>query len=361
MNLSLEQLVEFMRRLREKIRQKKISTYKTIAMVVLFFTVMNTVFFAVMGYYLIGAYSTANGTDPDRLYIILYIMLGIFAVLVSYLFYRFIVIPVRNIEFGIKNIIDGNPQLPEGKIPSFYKTIYSDLYAMTEQLEKLMRDEYNANILRKQAELSALQSQINPHFLYNTLEAIRGQALVQGATDIERMSKALADFFRYSISKKDDLVTLDQELKNTDSYIVIQQIRFNNKFIIKKQIDPDVLGCMIPKLIIQPIVENAIMHGLELKQGVGTLTIRSFQTQTRVLVYIEDDGLGISAPTLKKISKTLKSGGNNDFLAPEQGKKHIGLANVNNRIKIIFGEEYGIHVYSTKNVGTTVEIALPIN
>ena len=124
--------------------------------------------------------------------------------------------------------------------------------------------EYNALICQKQAEINALQSQINPHFLYNVLDSIRGQALSERSVELASMTEALATFFRYSISKKGNMVSLADEMKNVDNYLFIQRFRFGNKIeIIKKIEDEELMNCLIPKLTLQPIVENAIYHGLE--------------------------------------------------------------------------------------------------
>jgi sensor histidine kinase YesM len=268
--------------------------------------------------------------------------------------------PIIHIEKVIHGIVEGGITIDTFNIekasPLF--TVYSDLNIMIEKLRDLLLREYNANMMKKQAELVALQSQINPHFLYNTLESIRGQAISHGMEDIEIMTKALSDLFRYSITKKGNLVTLEEELQNVSNYLLIQQYRFSNKFLIVNKVDADTLSYRIPKLLIQPIVENAIHHGLETKIGQGTVTIIAFRPENRLVVNIQDDGMGIEHERLVEM---------NDILVKVKAQQEdtgsglkIGLINANERIKLNFGNEYGLRLYSSKDIGTRVEIVLPL-
>lgn len=237
--------------------------------------------------------------------------------------------------------------------------LYRDLNSILNTLEELVAKESKAVLLKKQAELDALQSQINPHFLYNTLESIRGQAMVYGIREIEMMTKALANLFRYSISSEGSMVPFSMELKNIDNYLMIQRCRFNNKFEKVERIDKDTLDCMIPKLLIQPIVENAIHHGLEPKLGSGILTIKAYRTQKRLLIHVVDDGLGMEDKKAAAINEALRKG-NEDGAAANATGMRVGIVNVNERIRLAFGDEYGLHIYSTAHVGTDVEIVLPV-
>lgn len=235
--------------------------------------------------------------------------------------------------------------------------------SMFTHIRESMNREYTAEILKKQAELFALQSQINPHFLYNTLESIRGQALMEGVEEIADMTEALSTFFRYSISKRGNLVSLEDELKNVENYFIIQQYRFSNKFcfaLIYDEDEDDILEYKLPKLTIQPIVENAIYHGLETKVGQGSITTRIITTAKRLIINISDDGVGIDKTTLNSLNERL-----NNCMKETQDSgngRHTGIAllNVNQRIKLYFGEQYGISVSSTPMLGTNVEIVMPL-
>lgn len=224
----------------------------------------------------------------------------------------------------------------------------------------------SAEIFDKQTELTALQSQINPHFLYNTLECIRGQALMDDNADIARMVEALAAFFRYSISRKGNLVTLRDELANIDNYMLIQKYRFNNRFSMEVIIDEDdemAYDFLIPRLIIQPVVENSIFHGLEEKLEGGKVIIEIIVTEKNLLITISDNGKGMDPDTLKKLNEKICSREIrlDDGRKTDQRNTGIALPNIHKRIQLLFGEEYGVNVYSTVGQGTDVEITIPVN
>ncbi len=238
------------------------------------------------------------------------------------------------------------------------KELEYERYSLIDTIQILMKRESNANLMKKQAEIDTLQNQINPHFLYNTLETIRGQAICCGAMDIAETTKALADIFRYNISKKGSMIHLNEELQNIDSYMKIQRIRFNDKFSLEKEIDSDVEMLKIPKLIIQPIIENALKHGLEIKREKGNIHIRSFRTQDTLFVIVKDNGLGISTETLNSINKRLQK---TNQLEIAKGKStNVGLVNINDRIKMIYGPKFGVSIKSIQNIGTEVTLAMGI-
>ena len=222
------------------------------------------------------------------------------------------------------------------------------------------------NLNKKQAQYLALQNQINPHFLYNTLESIRSEALCSGMDGVASMTEALATFFRYTISNVDHLVTLEDELSNIENYYIIQQYRFGDKLSLSVEYEEEgedfnSLDLKLPKLILQPIVENSIYHGIEQKISKGMLRIIIERTSNRLLIRISDDGMGIEKELLDELNNKLITNSLDDIMESKKEKKGgIAIINVNNRIKLLFGEEYGIYIYSTKGVGTDVEITLPI-
>lgn len=215
---------------------------------------------------------------------------------------------------------------------------------------------------KKQAEYLALQNQINPHFLYNTLEGIRSEALCAGMDGVANMTEALGTFFRYTISNVDHLVTLEDELYNIQNYYMIQQYRFGDRLNVSveyEEEEKDVLMLLLPKLTLQPIVENSIYHGIERKIGKGNLRIKIQSTTDRLIIVISDDGLGIEKEQLDLLNKKLRSTYLEDVTQLKGKQGGIAIVNVNNRIKLLFGDQYGIYITSTIHVGTDVTITLP--
>ncbi|MGI6070035.1 MAG: sensor histidine kinase [Blautia sp.] len=268
--------------------------------------------------------------------------------------------PICTIEVVLTGASKGktNFTLDSMRQPKYLSSIFKELNALLNNIQDLMVRESNAQLMKKEATLDALQSQINPHFLYNTLDCIRGQALRYGTKDIEIMTLSLSKFFRYSISNANSMVTLEEELNNVNCYLLIQQIRFSNRFIKKSYIDEDTLNCLIPKLILQPIIENAIHHGLESKLEEGTLTLKAYITEQRLVINVKDNGCGMSQQQLERINQALAASA--PIKSSKDSRISVGLSNVNSRIKFHYGDMYGINVYSTQGIGTDVQINLPL-
>lgn len=257
----------------------------------------------------------------------------------------------------IERIIRDSGLLPEN----------SHRLSVAERLRTIL-DETNANTRRQvstaladtQAEIGALQSQINPHFLYNTLDSIRGQALIDHSPVIADMTEALSVLFRYSVSRSGDLVTLREEFRCVEKYLMIQQFRFSGKFVFQKQIDEHLLSCLIPRLTLQPIVENAIYHGLETRAEGGVITLSLVQCGTYLVVRVSDNGIGISESQLIAINEKLRVSSLTSVPPTAKKGSGIALSNVHRRIRLAFGESYGLVISSLPGSGTDVEVTLPI-
>lgn len=241
--------------------------------------------------------------------------------------------------------------------------IYPGMGEVLKHIDRLLNNQHLSWESKRRSEFLALQNQINPHFLYNTLEAIRGDALAEGMDNIADITEALSTFFRYSVTDTGSLVTIADELDNIDNYFKIQQYRFGEKLELVCEIPEDetVLELMCPKLTLQPIVENAIFHGLEKKTDKGAITIRFETTSNKLLITIQDNGVGMDRETLEALNDrlmrlTMAYAGKED----NSKKGGIALINVCRRIKLLFGENYGIHVFSIPEYGTDVRITLPI-
>ncbi len=205
--------------------------------------------------------------------------------------------------------------------------------------------------LRK-AEFELLQAQINPHFLYNTLDAIVWSAEAGNQKQVVSMVGSLSDFFRSSLNKGKEVVTIREELQHARSYLEIQQIRYQDILSYEINVPEEVFEYEIPKITIQPIIENALYHGIKLKRGGGTIMVDGVNRDEDYIIRVSDDGIGMEEERLKQVRKSLTD---ND---PGSGEIY-GLYNVNERIRLGYGEEYGISIDSVFGEGTTVTIRLP--
>ena len=228
--------------------------------------------------------------------------------------------------------------------------------------EKVNEEMYSKN-LKMEAELHALQNQLNPHFLYNTLEVIRGRALVQNAQDIADMTEALATIFRYNINRPGDVATLQEEIDNVRNYMLIQNCRFGDRFRFETEIEDvedGILTHVLPVLTLQPLVENAIYHGINERIGGGRIRLKAYLTQRDLLIIISDNGKGMDDVTLQEIHRKLVGASEGLPVEKKTGRgTGIALTNVNQRIKFYFGKEYGLDVKSTLGIGTTITITIP--
>ncbi len=221
---------------------------------------------------------------------------------------------------------------------------------------KLMRDELEARLrLLKDAQAVALQSQINPHFLNNTLETINWEAmeLTGGENVVSRMIATLSKLFRFSFGTKDTFISIKEEIEYAKLYLQIQKIRYEEKFDATWDISEDVLSYRILKLTLQPIIENAIYHGIKPKDSKGIISISANIEGETISINISDNGVGMNEETVKRINAEMKE------IYTKQDE-HIGLKNVNQRIKLVFGDEYGIKIESKACNGTKINIRIPI-
>lgn len=213
----------------------------------------------------------------------------------------------------------------------------------------------------RQTTLQVLQSQIHPHFLYNTLECIRGQALIDGDKEIADILEALGDFFRYSISRNENVVPLMDEIVNIKRYMFIQNYRFAGRYTLEVyyiEEENELENCLVPKLLLQPIIENSLLHAFE-NQEKGTITIEIDSDEKNLMITISDNGIGMDERTLKELNDHILGKTERVQKVSKTKGNGIALENVNKRIGILFGKEYGLHVYSTENVGTDVSVFLP--
>ena len=253
-------------------------------------------------------------------------------------------------EYDEVERIEGNDEIGE---------LYTELEQMMQDIRLLMSNVVDEQVQKeklhtkqKEVEFKMLASQINPHFLYNTLETIRMKAVVNHQPEIVELVKMLAKTMRYNIQVTDRLVTLKEELQMVEYYLKIQEYRFGDRITSELTIDPDVdMKARILPLTLQPFVENAFVHGLEEKACDARLVIHVYKKKDDIFIEIRDNGKGMDYYELGHLRKIMKD---------EQGDdNHIGVRNVNQRIRLLFGGEYGVEVDSEKNVGTKVVIHIP--
>lgn len=205
----------------------------------------------------------------------------------------------------------------------------------------------------KAAKMMALQAQMNPHFLFNTLKTLfwKSIALTEGQNEVSEMIEHLSEILHYSLSGSDDLVPLSDEIKNTQSYIEIQKIRYKDKFGVIWQYDESIEKYKVIKLLLQPFIENSIYHGIKEKEGSNYIKIKIKVINDIIKIAIIDNGLGIDPLDLKKIRDRLKD--KKDY------SEHIGLFNTNKRLQLMYGESYGIKIRSKRGLGTVIYIEIP--
>lgn len=236
--------------------------------------------------------------------------------------------------------------------------LYGYLSTMIWKIQKLLAEIYQERLQaerlesrQREAEFKMLASQINPHFLYNTLETIRMKARVNGQREIEELTKMLAKLLRRNIQAGSQDVSLQTEVELAEYYLKIQQYRFGDRIQYEISMEPGLEQCQILPLVIQPIVENSIIHGLETKVGIGKIHIQAERREDGIWVLVEDNGRGMSAERLEEICRDLNS--------RKLDRTHIGISNVHQRLKLKYGERYGLTVASEENVMTRVELHIP--
>ena len=224
---------------------------------------------------------------------------------------------------------------------------------MAGQIQVLMNDIVAEHESKRKSEFDTLQSQINPHFLYNPLDIIVWMIENEQKAEAVKVVTALARFFRISLSKGRSIIPVKDELEHVRNYLMIQQMRFKNKFTYQIESEPETLNLASLKLMLQPLVENAIYHGMEFMDGDGEILVRAFLEEGELIFTISDNGLGM---TEEQVNGLLKE---NTVHASSKRGSGIGVKNVNERIRLYFGEQYGLSIESEPDEGTTIRIHLP--
>lgn len=293
----------------------------------------------------------------NTLYIMFFIINLIFFLGVSIILYLFLTKRIfKPIEVLSKNMKSTNSEKTLDK-EVFYDrddeigSLVKSYNKMKSQINYLININYKTQIEQKDLELKQLQNQINPHFIYNTLESIHMMAEINDDMETSIMAEYFGSIIRYSMNRRINTVTLKEEIKIIDNYIYLQKIRFDQLFIIENMIPEELLNCEIIKMIIQPLIENSIYHGLSECSGNGKIIIQGTKVNNNLLLTISDNGIGISEEKLREL---------NDYI---NDKNHnftgIALRNINRRLKLNYGEEYGLEIFSVEGKGTSMVLKLP--
>lgn len=300
------------------------------------------------------------GGMKARLFILFIVLLILFILsVINYYISSKITNPIHKLEESVR-------QLEEGKLDtSVYiggsyeiQHLGRSVAAMASQIQVLMQDIVAEHESKRKSEFDTLQSQINPHFLYNTLDIIVWMVENEKKSEAVKVVTALARFFRISLSKGKSIIPVRDELEHVRNYLMIQQMRFKNKFSYEIQAEEDVLELASLKLMLQPLVENAIYHGMEFMDGDGEILIQASlleeakEQEQYLCLVIRDNGLGMTKERVESLFT-------NTSHVPSGRGSGIGVRNVNERIKLYFGEYYGLTIESEPDEGTTIRIYLP--
>ena len=285
-----------------------------------------------------------------RLSLSLFAVLLAAAVLISVLLSRLLARPLRGLAGAMERFesdADHFTYRPVGGTREVQE-LSGSFEHMVGRIQQLMTTVREEEVNLRKTELKALQAQINPHFLYNTLDSIAWMCEQGRNADAVKMIHALARLFRISISKGHELIPIAKEIEHAESYLQIQKYRYKNQFTYQFDVDPACLEYYCNKITLQPIIENAINHGLDLLVDEGCITVQVRQDGQDIVFTVRDNGVGMSEEMIRTV---LKQG--------QQDRTGIGIRNVNDRLQIYFGRQYGLHITSEPDEGTYVEIRMP--
>ncbi|BBH22319.1 histidine kinase [Paenibacillus baekrokdamisoli] len=276
------------------------------------------------------------------------VVCGILALLMALFLSENISYPIRKLVKSMRVVQRGNFDITlEYKRNDEFAYLFHSYTKMVRDIKELIDKLYVSEVMKKEAELKALQAQINPHFLYNTLDSVNWMALELNATRISTMVTSLSNFFRYSLSKGETIISLREEKLQVESYLIIQKIRFQEKLDYSIYFASDILDNLTVKLILQPIVENAILHGINKIRGKGMIVITGSKSDSIIEIRVSDNGVGADIDEL------------NSIVDNRSHSASFALKNVNERIKYYFGSEFGIRFCSNEDEGITVIVRFP--
>ena len=263
----------------------------------------------------------------------------------------------------LKILHDGAEQIAEGNMSYRFRFKTRDEIGrlgrifnyMTQRNLELIQQVDSEARKKREYELALIQEQVKPHFLYNTLDIIIMLIEMNRSKEAARVTQKLASYYKNSLSGSDEIILLDRELQITRDYLDLQTMRYGDKFKYKFEVPSELLSIKVPKMTLQPLVENAIYHGLKYKKDWGTITISAVRKDDLVILSVSDDGAGMDSEKLSKMQQYLK----NNLVPEDAERKHFGVYSVDHRMRLYYGEEYGIEVESVQGEGTTFNLRIP--
>ena len=285
-----------------------------------------------------------------------YVLTAIILVIVALLFSRFmarsITLPIQKLRDSMKKVQEGDFSVSDVVVDSKNEigSLTKSFDVMTHRIHELMEQNVHEQEEKRRSELKALQSQINPHFLYNTLDSIIWMAEGKKNEEVVLMTASLARLLRQSISNEDEVVPIANEVEYARGYLTIQKMRYKDKLEFQIAVDSSILYIPLIKLVLQPIIENAIYHGLKYKESKGLLIVKGFMKDGNAVLQVIDDGVGMDEETLAHIYDKHKV---------NYHSNGVGVYNVQKRLKLYYGEDYGITYTSELGKGTTATITIP--
>ena len=278
-------------------------------------------------------------------------------------FYYDVLRPYKTYQSTLRRVLEGYSEVQELQELPVYLT--EESYEEYHYISEILSANQIIEEGEKMAYIQNLQNQMNPHFLYNILENIRSESLLNGLESVANMAELLGDFYRYTISQEDNFVSLKEELDNAEVYFQIQRFRFSKKLELKVKVQENLLSLKVPRILLQPIVENSIVHGLEGRESGGKVEISISRSNQHVYIQVSDDGIGIEEEKLRQINEDLRNI-RRGFQGGVVGKGGMGksgmgvsLLNIQERIHLLYGREYGLYLQSLENSGTDVCVVLP--
>lgn len=290
--------------------------------------------------------------NAQSFYVITAIALVVVALFLSGLISKNITLPIQRLKDSMAKVQEGDFDAAGIVVESQNEigSLTNSFNMMTNRIQELMEENVHEQEEKRKSELKALQSQINPHFLYNTLDSIIWMAEGKKNEEVVLMTASLARLMRQSISNEDELVSISQEVEYVKSYLTIQKMRYKDKLEFEIDVDPSIKYVHIIKLVLQPIVENAIYHGLKYKESKGLLTVKGYAKDDNVIIEIRDNGVGMDKETLEHIFERHKV---------NYHSNGVGVYNVQQRLQLYYGNDYGITYESEQGMGTTATIVIP--